>query len=171
MNSKKMALYALIIGAYTALSLVLGTFSFGVIQVRVAEVLVLLCLIKLESTLPLTVACLITNLIGIMMGINFPLDFIFGTLATLIACLLAYRFRNVLWFKKPVLSLLMPCIVNAIIIGWEIMFYTASQADKFSVFIASALSVFAGEFISCVVLGVILYEPFLGAYKRLMGDE
>ena len=171
MNSKKMALYALIIGAYTALSLVLGTFSFGVIQVRVAEVLVLLCLIKLEYTLPLTVACLITNLIGIMMGINFPLDFIFGTLATLIACLLAYRFRNVLWFKKPVLSLLMPCIVNAIIIGWEIMFYTASQADKLSVFIASALSVFAGEFISCVVLGVILYEPFLGAYKRLMGDE
>ena len=171
MNSKKMALYALIIGAYTALSLVLGTFSFGVIQVRVAEVLVLLCLIKLEYTLPLTVACLITNLIGIMMGIKFPLDFIFGTLATLIACLLAYRFRNVLWFKKPVLSLLMPCIVNAVIIGWEIMFYTASQADKFSVFIASALSVFAGEFISCVVLGVILYEPFLGAYKRLMGDE
>ena len=171
MNSKKMALYALIIGAYTALSLVLGTFSFGVIQVRVAEVLVLLCLIKLEYTLPLTVACLITNLIGIMMGINFPLDFIFGTLATLIACLLAYRFRNVLWFKKPVLSLLMPCIVNAVIIGWEIMFYTASQADKFSVFIASALSVFAGEFISCVVLGVILYEPFMGAYKRLMGDE
>ncbi|MBR3227802.1 MAG: QueT transporter family protein [Erysipelotrichaceae bacterium] len=171
MNSKKIALYALVIGAYTALSLVLGTFSFGAIQVRVAEVLVLLCLIKLEYTIPLTAACLVTNIIGILMGINFPLDFIFGTLATLLSCLLAYRFRNVLWYKKPVLSLLMPCIVNAVIIGWEIMFYTASSAEQLSVFVASALSVFVGEFISCVVLGVVLYEPFMGAYKRLMGDE
>ena len=171
MNNRKLALYSLIIGIYVALSLVLGTFAFGPVQVRIAEVLVLLCLIRLEYTVPLTVACLITNIIGTMMGINFPLDFVFGTLATLISCLLAYRFRNVMWYKRPVLSLLMPCIVNALIIGLEIMYYTGNGTGMFSLFLASALSVFVGELISCVVLGILLYEPFLKAYKRLIGDE
>ena len=170
MTSRKLSIYALIIAVYAGLSLALGSFSFAAIQVRLAEVLVLLCLVKLEYTLPLTLACLITNLIGIAMGINFPLDFIFGTLATLISCLLAYRFRKVLWFRKPILSLLMPCIVNAVIIGWEIMFYTAGNADKLTVFLAAALSVFTGQFIACVILGSILYEPFLKAYERLIKE-
>ena len=170
MKNRKLALYALIIGVYVSLSIVLSAFSFGTIQVRVAEVLVLLCLIKLEYTWPLTVACLITNLIGIAMGINFPLDFIFGTLATLISCLLAYRFRKVLWFGYPVLSLLMPCVINAIIIGYEIMLYSVGSTDHFALFAVAALSVFIGEFISCVVLGIILYKPIMKAYGRLMKE-
>ena len=171
MNTKKMAIYCLIIGVYVSLSLVLGVFSFGPVQVRVAEVLVLLCLVDVKYTIPLTIACLITNLIGTAMGINFPLDFIFGTLATLVSCLLAFGFRNILWFKRPVLSLLMPCIVNALVIGYEITIYTAGATDILTVFLASAASVFAGEFVSCVVLGLILHEPFLKVYARYMKDE
>lgn len=170
MTNRKLTLYALIIAVYVSLSLVLGTFSFSAIQVRLAEVLVLLCLVEVGYTIPLTLACLITNLIGIAMGINFPLDFIFGTLATLISCLLAYRFRKILWLRKPILSLLMPCIVNALVIGYEIMFYTAGGESRMAVFLAAALSVFAGQFISCVILGSILYEPFMKAYERLMQE-
>ena len=170
MNTRKIALYGIIIGLYVGLSLALGYFSFGPIQVRIAEVLVVLCLYKKEYTIPLTVACLITNVIGIMMGINFPLDFIFGTLATLISCLLVYHFKDILWFNKPILSLLMPCIVNGIIIGFEIMYYTAGGQNMMSVFFVSCLSVFAGEFVSCVILDLLLNEPIYKAYKKLMKE-
>ena len=168
MNTKKIALYGIIIGLYTGISIALGAFSFGPIQVRIAEVLVLLCLYKLEYTIPLTIACLITNIIGIMMGINFPLDFIFGTLATLISCLLIYHFKDIKWGGRPILSMLMPCIVNGIVIGLEIMFYTSGGENMLSVFIASCFSVFVGEFISCVVLGVILNGPLYRVYMKLM---
>lgn len=170
MNTRKIALYGIIIALYVAISLALGAFSFGPIQVRIAEVLVLLCLYKLEYTIPLTIACLITNVVGIMMGINFPLDFIFGTLATLISCLLVYYFRDILWFNKPILSLLMPCVINGVIIGLEIMYYTAGGQNMLSVFFASCLSVFAGEFVSCVILGLLLNGPIYNAYKKLMKE-
>lgn len=168
MNTRKIALYGIIIALYVAISLALGAFSFGPIQVRIAEVLVLLCLYKLEYTIPLTIACLITNVLGIMMGLNFPLDYIFGTLATLISCLLIYYFKDIKWADKPILSMLMPCIINGVIIGLEIMFYTAGGENMLSVFIASCVSVFVGEFISIVVLGIILDGPLYSGYKKLM---
>ena len=168
MNTRKIALYGLIIGLYVGISMALGYFSFGPVQVRIAEVLVLLCLYKIEYTIPLTIACLITNVLGIMMGINFPLDFIFGTFATLLSCLLVYYFKDILWGKRPILSLLMPCIINGVIIGAEIMFYTSGGENMLSVFIISCLSVFAGEFVSYVILGVILNGPLYRAYKKLI---
>ncbi len=169
MNSRKVALYSIVIGAYVAISIALGAFSFGMIQVRIAEVFVLLCLIKLEYTIPLTVACLVTNIIGISMGINFPLDFIFGTLATLLSCLTAYYFRNKLWLNLPILSLLMPCIFNGIIIGLEIAYY--GEVFNFATFALNGAFVFLGEFISCVILGCLLYKPFLSIYHKFMQED
>lgn len=167
MTIKKLAIHALVIAVYVGLSVAEVGFAFQAIQVRVAEVLVLLCLINIEYTISLTIACLITNVIGIMMGINFPLDFIFGTFATLLSCLSAYYFRKKLWFGLPILSLLMPCIFNGIIIGAEIAFYSEGGAT-IPLFLINCLLVFVGEFIACVIFGSLLYKPFLNAYQNLM---
>lgn len=162
----KIALYAIIIAVYVALSLALGALSFGQIQIRVAEVLVIFCLASLGYTIPLTIACLITNVLGLTLGMDFlPLDFIFGTLATLISCLLAYYFRKKLWFDLPILSLLMPCIANGIIVGLELMI----TFDMGMIgFLTNFLFVFLGEFISCVLLGSLLYKPFLRVYQNFI---
>lgn len=42
MNSKKIALYGIIAALYVVVTLVLGAFSFGMIQFRISEVLMLL---------------------------------------------------------------------------------------------------------------------------------
>lgn len=47
------------------------------------------------------------------------IDVIFGTIATFIACLLAYKLRNIRYKGYPLLSGLAIVICNAIIIGIE----------------------------------------------------
>lgn len=42
-----------------------------------------------------TVGCLLTNIVGTVLGLTMPVDILFGTLATAIAAVLSYLLRNV----------------------------------------------------------------------------
>ena len=79
-NIKNITLLSLIAALYVVLSLVLAPISFGIVQFRIAEVLVLLCFFKKEFCISLVVGCFITNLFS-----PFGLDILFGTLHTLIS--------------------------------------------------------------------------------------
>lgn len=156
MKTKDMVFHTAIVAIYVTLTLILGNFSFGLIQIRLSEAMLVLCLIKKDYIWTLTLACLISNCLGVALGLNpFALDIIIGTVATLISNYLIYRFRNILVFNKPVISLIMPAIINAIFIGYELTFYINTN----NLFIFNALYIGLGELLSCLCVGLIIYEP------------
>ncbi|MBQ6355920.1 MAG: QueT transporter family protein [Solobacterium sp.] len=122
MNTKKMVRIAMIAAIYTALSLALAPFSYGNIQVRIAEALTLLPLIYQPAIWGVTLGCFLTNLIGAIMGFNPTgmIDAVIGTAATLLAALCTYKFRDRKVGNIPVLSILMPVIFNFFFIGAEL---------------------------------------------------
>ena len=54
MENRKIAVYGIIIATYTAISLLMGSFSFGMVQIRIAEVLLVLCLYDYKFIIPVT---------------------------------------------------------------------------------------------------------------------
>ena len=62
MNTKQMTQIAMVAAVYTVLSVALAPFSYGPIQVRIAEALTLLPLIWQPSIAALTLGCFLTNL-------------------------------------------------------------------------------------------------------------
>ena len=95
-NLDSFAKTAMIAAIYTVVSLVLAPFSFGNIQVRMAEALTILPLIYEPSIWGVTLGCFLTNLIGAAMGVNPTgmLDAVVGTLATFLAAWCTYRLRS-----------------------------------------------------------------------------
>ena len=124
MSTKKIATYALVASVYTVLSLVVAPFSFGAIQVRLGEALMVLCLLDKNYVYALTLGCFLTNLIGVLTAVDLMvLDILIGTLATFIAGLLVYKFRNILTFNKPIFALSWIAIINGILVGLELVYY------------------------------------------------
>lgn len=101
-----------------------GTAS-AAIQFRAAEILTILAVYTRSAIPGLTVGCIIANLSSI--AVVGPIDLFFGSAASFIAALLIYAFRNVRWFGLPVVSALMPAIVNGLIVGFEIDFFVVNQ--------------------------------------------
>lgn len=153
---KKLCIISMIAAIYTVVSLLLAPFSFGNIQVRIAEALTMLPLIYSPSVYGVTLGCFLTNLVGIFTGANIlgVLDVFLGTFATVVAALLTYHFRNVKIFNLPLLSMLMPVILNGIIVGAELG-YVLFEGNILLGSLISGLEVAVGEMIS-VVLGIFL---------------
>lgn len=150
---------ALIAAAYAGLTFLSNVFglAYGPIQLRISELLTILPVFTSAAIPGLTVGCFIANI-----GSFNVADLIFGTFATFIAAVLTYYLKNVKIKQIPVLSLLSPVLINAVIIGFEIAVLFLPEGYSFWGFIISALEVGAGEFIVCFVLGI----PFYLAVKK-----
>ncbi len=138
-NIKNITLLSLIAALYVALSLVLAPISFGIVQFRIAEVLVLLCFFKKEFCISLVVGCFITNLFS-----PFGLDILFGTLHTLISVIFIANSKHLF------VASLWPSIFS-FIVGFELYLYGEP------LFIAT-LGVLIGEFVVVTILGVLLFS-------------
>lgn len=163
MENKKVALYSVIIAAYTAISLLMGSFSFGMIQIRIAEVLLVICLFDKQFILPITLACFVTNLIGVISGFN-PLimDVIIGTLATFISAISVYYLRDITFKGLPILSLFLPTIINGVLVGIELSFYFPMNILMLIIYVG------LGEFVSVTLLGLILFKPIGKTIKQYL---
>ena len=82
---------------------------------------------------------------------------IFGTAATLIAAILTYYLRNIKFKGLPLLAMLPPVIINAVVIGLEIAFFFLPEGFTVWGFVISGLEVGLGELIVCVVFGTPFY--------------
>lgn len=145
---------AVIAAVYVALCLALAPFSYGAVQVRIAEALCLLPVFGAEYIVGVTLGCFLANLLG-----STIVDVVFGTLATLLACLCTYRLRKLRWFGLAIPASLPPVIFNAVIVGIEITVLYAdpgSSAPTWLLCVGNGISVGIGELISCTVLGVAL---------------
>ena len=141
---------------YVVLCMALQPFSYGAVQVRVAEALCLLPVFGTEYILGVVLGCFLSNLLG-----STIVDVIFGTLATLLACLVTYKLRNVRFKGLALAASLPPVLFNAVIIGIEIAVLfpdPTSSAPLWRVCVTNGISVGIGEVISCTVLGVVLVK-------------
>ena len=163
---------AVIAAVYVVLCLVLAPFSYGAVQVRIAEALCLLPVFGAEYIIGVTLGCFLANLFG-----STIIDVIFGTIATLLACLVTYRLRNVRIKGLAIPASLPPVLFNAVIIGIEITLfftdYTAMSAPVWLLCISNGISVGIGELISCTILGVALVKLIESntALKRIFTEK
>lgn len=159
MNQKKLSVRrlvrcAVIAAVYVVVCLVLTPFSYGAVQVRVAEALCLLPVFGAEYIVGVTLGCFLANLIG-----STVIDVVFGTLATLMACLVTYKLRNVRIKGLAIPASLPPVVFNMIIVGaFEITFFFSDGAPTAALAAFNAVTVGIGEIISCTVLGVALVK-------------
>ena len=151
-HSRFLAHSAIIAALYTILCY-LQNFIFPdsasmAIQMRAAEALSVLAFFTPAAIPGLGLGCLLFNL---SFAGALPLDFLVGTLTSILAAGAMYLLRNVKLRKLPILGLLMPGIFNAFLVGWELMVYVGGG------FWFNAICVALGEWIVLLTLGSFLY--------------
>ncbi len=159
MSTKSITRAAIVASIYVTVSILLAPFSFGAIQVRVAEALTMLPVISPVSIYGVTLGCIITNLYGAATGANILgiVDVFLGSGATLVAAIMSYKLRNIRFKGVPIASCLPPILINAVVIGGEL-----SVAITGGLSVASwglfGLQVGLGQLASCAVLGIPLVK-------------
>ncbi len=152
----KVAQGGIIAALYVVLTLVSNAFGLanGAIQVRISEALTVLPVFTPAAVPGLFAGCIISNTLT---GAVLP-DIIFGSLATLAAGIVTYRIRHLNRFLAPV----PPILANTLVVPFVLRYaYGAEDAIPFMM-----LTVFAGEFISCGVLGMMLYPVMSRILRR-----
>lgn len=98
---------ALIAGLYIIITYILSPFSFGPLQFRLSEALTVLPILYPEAIPALFIGVLLSNIIG---GLGL-VDIIGGSLVTLLASYITYRFR------KSIIAYLSPIVLNGFLIS------------------------------------------------------
>ena len=146
---------AMIAAIYVVLTYVFAPFSFGEVQIRIAEALTILPVFTPAAIPGLFVGCIVGNILG---GAILP-DIIFGSIATLIGAVFTYQLRNKNCFLAP----LPPIISNTVIVPFVLRYgYGVALPIPFMM-----LTVGVGEVVGCGVLGLVLYTA-LNRYKNVI---
>ena len=154
LSVRRLVRCAVIAAVYVVVCLVLAPFSYGAVQVRVAEALCLLPVFGAEYIVGVTLGCFLANLLG-----STVVDVVFGTLATLLACLVTYKLRDIRVKGLAIPASLPPVVFNMIIVGaFEITFFFSDGAPTAMLAGFNAVTVGIGELISCTILGVALVK-------------
>lgn len=158
---------AVIAALYAVLTLLAASMNLAYLpgQFRFSEALTILPVFTQAAIPGLTIGCLLSNIFS-GYGIY---DMVFGTLATFFSAYFTRKLKNIRFKGIPFLAPLPPAILNPVIIGLMIacqpliglsfrdfcrrLFSPATN----SLFVSSAVSIGAGEFFACYVLGLLLY--------------
>ena len=151
-NTRYLVHCAMIAALYVVLThlqnlLIPGSATWA-IQFRVSEALCVLALFTPAAIPGLTLGTLLFN---ITYAQALPLDFLLGSLASLLAATFMWRSRGLTLKGYPLLGLLMPALFNALIVGWELSIYIGGG------FLFNAVTVAIGELAVLLSLGSILY--------------
>ena len=146
-STRRLAVSGIIAAVYAGLTLFLPIPQYGAVQFRLAEALTVLPWLIPEAIPGLAVGCFLANLLGS----PFMLDWLFGTLATLLAALWTAK------LKHRALAALPPVLCNAFIVGAEIAWLSTDGGSAFwSAYAFNILTIGLGEAIVCFVLGGLL---------------
>lgn len=141
---------AIIAAAYIALVFAFQFASFGPIQFRVAEALTLLPMIYPEAVAGIYVGTLLANILG---GYG-PWDIFGGSLISLLAAYLTYRYRH-----HPVVPYASPILLNAFLVSLYLRFIF--QVPSYWLLV---LSIGFGQAVVVLSLGVPLLR-FVRKYQ------
>lgn len=139
---KDVVVLSMVAAIYVILTVGLSPLSYGDVQFRISEALMLLIVYKRRYAISLILGCFVSNLFS---PVGF-VDILFGTLATVVASI------PMLFIKKLEVSSLFPSIANGIIVGLELaIVYDLPIA--FTMF-----TVFVGEFVVVSLIGIPLFR-------------
>ena len=166
---KKLITAAIVGALYAALTMLLAPISYGPVQIRVSEVLCIMPFFLPYTSWGLFIGCAIANLLSAA-GI---LDVVFGSLATLIACLcmafLGKKDKAAL--KHKLLGCISVSLVNGIIVGITLTVGIAGldPTENVGAFLIYAGQVTAGELAVMLILGLPLmsYLPRQKFFSQL----
>ncbi len=151
---------AIIAALYAAITLGLAPISYGAVQFRVSEIMVLLAFFDPFYIGGLTLGCFIAN----VLGPNGIADVIFGTLATFFSVYAITLTKKVI--KEETKSLLIasiwPAVFNGLIVG--IMLKILYNLPL----ILSIMEVAAGELVVVTIIGVPVMKILSGKYKKIL---
>ena len=172
-NVKTIALNGIIAGLYAAVTIACGSLSYQFMQLRFSELLNLLVFFNPSFTIGVTLGCFLANIFS-MYG---PIDVVFGTLTTLVACLLMVVYSK--FIKNLFTSGLIPCLLNAIVVPFTIVLATMGTNDAMPLTVETYFMmfgwVFLGEFVCINLIGypifLILSKRYKGFYKSILATR
>ncbi|HHV62713.1 MAG TPA: QueT transporter family protein [Firmicutes bacterium] len=148
MPTRALTRAAIIAGLYVVLCYALAPVSFGPVQLRVAEGLTVLPILYIEAVPALFIGCMLANIIG---GLG-PWDIFGGSIVTLIAAVITYKFRH------SIIAYLSPIVLNGLLVS-------AYLSVIFKVpYVITALSIGASEAVVVLLIGV----PLIRYLRRRM---
>ncbi len=147
---QRLARISLVAALYFVCTVAFAPISFGAVQFRLSEILVLLCFYRKDYCYSLVLGCALANLFS-PLGIY---DVIFGTLATV------FTVAAVSHCKHLFLATLFPTL-GCVIVGLELHFLTDVP------FLLTTGTVMLGEFITVTGIGYPLFR-LLERNKGLM---
>lgn len=139
---KDLVQIAIVATLYVALTWALAPISYGSIQFRISEILMLLVLFKPSYAIGLILGCFISNTTSSLGWY----DMVFDTLATIIALIPMLKIKNIY------VSAIFPVVSNAIIVAIELYFALGIEPIWLSM-----LTVGLGEAVVIYLLGI----PFI----------
>ena len=147
-SAEKIAKIALVATLYVGATLAITPLSFGAVQFRFSEILVLLCFYNPIYSISLILGCFIANLYSPMMH----LDLIFGVASTVFTVV----FISLIGKYKPFgkMSLFISSLfatVSMVFIAWELMY--VGQPFWFSL-----LTTAIGEFVVVSIIGLLIFK-------------
>lgn len=140
MKTKKLTTIAIFAALYVVLCLAFSPISYGTIQVRVATILAVASAINKKAAVGTVIGVAIANFFS-PLGL---IDVAFGCVASGIGCFVASKSKSILFtvFAYPV--------ITGTIVGAELsIVYNIG-------YVASAISVFLGNFIACAIGAALL---------------
>ncbi|ETI87923.1 MAG: Citrulline cluster-linked protein [Clostridium butyricum DORA_1] len=159
-TTKRLVRTAVIAALYAVLTLFLAPISYGSIQFRISEIMVLLAFFDPFYIGGLTLGCFVANILGP----NGMVDAVFGTIATFIS---VYAISITGKYIKSdtkalIVSSLWPVIFNGLIIGWEL-----NYLYQFPL-VLSILQVACGEFVVVAIVGVPVMKLIKSKYGKVL---
>lgn len=151
-STKNMVRIALVAALYAVMTIMIPGLSYGPVQFRFAELLVLMCFYRKDYCVSMILGCFIANCFSPMA----LMDMVFGTLATAIAVLPMYHIKNI-W-----LASLLPAVSNGVIIGIELFIAFGEPLAM------SMLTVAIGELVVITIIGCPLFSFVLQRSKPFM---
>ena len=152
MNVKYLTKASLIAAIYIVFVLIqilpfaLAMLTFGPVQLRLAEGLVLLPLVEAAAVPGVFVGCLVSNLLLASSSGFGLIDIIGGSLVTLIAAILTSKMKNKMAGMIP------PILLNGLIVSIWVSYFTKIP------YLYTVIGITVGEFISVALFGsLILY--------------
>lgn len=132
---------AVVAAIYFLFTFAASPISFGQVQFRIAEALILLCFFRRDFVIGLTIGCLCANCLSTL-G---PWDILIGTAATFLSGL------GISFCKHLFIASLVPVLINGIAVGLELHFIGEINLWLGFGFVA------LGEFVCVSVLGYLLF--------------
>ena len=170
MGTRDIAANAIIAALYIALTYAFYFMSYGQFQCRISEFMMLLCFFNPNYAIGLTIGCALSNIYSITAGFLGPWDILFGSLATLIACLLMPMVKSLF------VASLLPCLTNGFILAAEFTFLLGpTDGSALVVYYWVQFGwIFLGEFVAISILGYLIFTALtkkVGGFYKVMNAK